>query len=108
MAGGGVQRECEGQRCAEDGRHDDSLPTARHRRQPRYNSGQMNTAITVNGEHAPIAPGTPVSRLIGDLGLAGQRLAVELNGAVVPRSRHDSTLLAAGDRVEIVRAIGGG
>ena len=68
----------------------------------------MDSQITVNGKPAPVAPGTSVNRLLGELGLEGRRLAVELNGTVVPRSRHGSTLLAAGDRVEIVHAIGGG
>jgi sulfur carrier protein len=35
-------------------------------------------------------------------------VAVERNGAIVPRSRHADTLLAAGDRIEIVVAVGGG
>jgi sulfur carrier protein len=49
-----------------------------------------------------------VAQLIAQLGLAGRRLAVERNGAVVPRSSHENTALADGDRVEIVHAVGGG
>ncbi|MDE2344534.1 MAG: sulfur carrier protein ThiS, partial [Betaproteobacteria bacterium] len=37
-----------------------------------------------------------------------RRIAVERNGEIVPRSRFDTTRLAAGDRVEIVVAVGGG
>ncbi|HET9339295.1 MAG TPA: sulfur carrier protein ThiS, partial [Casimicrobiaceae bacterium] len=37
-----------------------------------------------------------------------RRLAVELNGAIVPRSRWAETALRDGDRLEIVHAIGGG
>ena len=40
--------------------------------------------------------------------LAGKRLAVELNGAIVPRSRHATTSLADDERLEIVVAGGGG
>ena len=68
----------------------------------------MDASIIVNGEPARVPPGAAVATLLHALGLEGRRLAVELNGTVVPRSRHDSTLLAAGDRVEIVHAIGGG
>ena len=41
-------------------------------------------------------------------GLAGRRVAVEVNGAIVPRSRHGEHVLEPGDRVEIVHALGGG
>lgn len=40
--------------------------------------------------------------------LAERRVAVEVNGAIVPRSAHATHALVAGDRVEIVHALGGG
>ena len=40
--------------------------------------------------------------------LEGKRIAVEKNGEIVPRSRYADTPLAAGDRLEIVGAVGGG
>ncbi len=49
-----------------------------------------------------------VAGLIDLLGYAGKRIAVERNGEIVPRSQHGSTLLAPGDRLEIVVAVGGG
>ena len=42
------------------------------------------------------------------LDLSGKRVAIERNGEIVPRSRHDSEPLASGDRLEIVVAVGGG
>ncbi len=64
--------------------------------------------ILLNGEpHALEAPCT-VAQLLHRTGLAERRVAVEVNQAIVPRSRHDSHELAPGDRVEIVHAIGGG
>ncbi|MEI2740165.1 MAG: sulfur carrier protein ThiS [Chitinophagaceae bacterium] len=39
---------------------------------------------------------------------AGKRIAVERNGEIVPRGRHAETVLADGDRIEIVVAVGGG
>ena len=64
--------------------------------------------ITVNGEARAIEPGTPLPALIDSLHLGGRRLAVELNGAIVPRGTWAETALREGDRLEIVHAIGGG
>jgi len=46
--------------------------------------------------------------LVDRLQLTGKRIAVEVNLEIVPRSQHSDHLLQAGDRVEIVHAIGGG
>ena len=43
-----------------------------------------------------------------ELGIADQRLAVEVNEQVIPRSEYATTPLEAGDQVEVIRAIGGG
>ena len=64
--------------------------------------------ITVNGStrfcEAPLA----VADLLRNMALAGKKDAVERNGEIVPRGAHASTLLAEGDRLEIVVAVGGG
>lgn len=49
-----------------------------------------------------------IARLLDDTGLGRRRVAVELNGMIVPRSAHASEILHAGDKVEIVHALGGG
>ncbi len=64
--------------------------------------------ITINGEAASVEPSTTVAALLADRGLAGKRVAVEINGAIVPRSRHASTSFRDADRLEIVVAVGGG
>lgn len=64
--------------------------------------------IRLNGERYPLDEGATVAALIEALALKGRRLAVEVNEEVVPRSRHAAHRLRAGDRVEIVHAIGGG
>lgn len=64
--------------------------------------------ITVNGTARTVAPATTVAALIADLGLTGRRVAVELNREIVPRSAHADHRLAAGDRLEIIHAVGGG
>lgn len=64
--------------------------------------------ILVNGESTSVPEGLTLGELVGRLQLAGQRLAIELNGGIVPRSCWPETRLGEGDRAEIVRAIGGG
>ncbi len=63
--------------------------------------------IHVNGAARELSDTTTVAALLAALELRG-RIAVEVNGELVPRSAHATHLLAAGDRVEIVQAIGGG
>ena len=64
--------------------------------------------ISVNGEQRSVAAALSVAELLREMGLEGKRLAVERNGEIVPRSSHAATALAAGDRIEIVIAVGGG
>ncbi len=64
--------------------------------------------ITLNGQARSLASSRTVSDLIRELGYENKRIAVERNGDIVPRSQHETTLLAEGDRLEIVVAVGGG
>ena len=64
--------------------------------------------ILVNGEAQTVDPASSVAALLDRRGLTGKRVAVELNGTIVPRSRHASTPLGDADRLEIVVAVGGG
>ena len=64
--------------------------------------------IQLNGEPRQTEADITIARLLADEGLAERRVAVEVNGEIVPRSRHGERLLQAGDRVEIVHALGGG
>lgn len=64
--------------------------------------------ITVNGDRRRLEPGLTVERLIERLDVPRGRIAVEVNGEIVPRGAFPSRRLAAGDAVEIVQAIGGG
>ena len=71
----------------------------------------MGTAamqIVVNGQPRDAAERLALPLLIEQLQLGDRRVAVELNGAIVPRSAWPQTQLADGDRLEIVHAIGGG
>ncbi len=64
--------------------------------------------ITLNGQPRALRDGTTLAQLLQDEGLAERRVAVEVNAEIIPRAHHGSQLLAAGDRVEIVHALGGG
>ena len=64
--------------------------------------------VTVNGAAQRFEQPLPVSALIQKMSLAGKKIAVEKNGEIVPRSAHASTLVADGDQLEIVVAVGGG
>lgn len=64
--------------------------------------------IEVNGEPTECAEHVSLDRLIQALGYGDQRIAVEHNGQIVRRERHAQTLIAPGDTLEIVHAIGGG
>jgi sulfur carrier protein len=64
--------------------------------------------LTINGEPRQFSAGLTVAALVEALGYTGKRIAVERNGEIVPRGLHAEVALAAGDRLEIVVAVGGG
>jgi sulfur carrier protein len=64
--------------------------------------------LHLNGEPRQLAPGTTIAGLLEAAGLAPRRVAVEVNGAIIPRGRHPDHVLVDGDKVEIVHALGGG
>jgi sulfur carrier protein len=64
--------------------------------------------IILNGETRHLDEGATVADLIAELNLADQRLAVEVNEELVPRSTFSDHHLKDGDEMEIVHAIGGG
>ena len=64
--------------------------------------------IQLNGEPRQTEADITIARLLADEGLAERRVAVEVNGEIVPRGRHATHVLQAGDTVEIVHALGGG
>ncbi len=64
--------------------------------------------ITLNGREQDIDADATLADLVASAGLAGKRVAIEVNREIVPRSDYASRALAADDRVEVVQAIGGG
>lgn len=64
--------------------------------------------IFLNGDPKTLADQSTVLELLQTLALADKRVAVEVNGDIVPRSQHATHPLAEQDKVEIVVAVGGG
>jgi sulfur carrier protein len=64
--------------------------------------------VTVNGAAQRFDAPLNVAALLERLAMAGKKVAVERNGEIVPKSAHANTLLADGDELEIVVAVGGG
>ena len=64
--------------------------------------------ILVNGVAREVPEQMTVWALLTELGWAERRVAVECNGEIVPRSTYATVTLAAGDRLEIIQAVGGG
>lgn len=65
-------------------------------------------AITVNGQPREVHEGLPLPALLTELGLGVGWVVVERNGTALLRSEVESTVLADGDVLELVRAVAGG
>lgn len=63
--------------------------------------------VKINGEELNVA-GVSVTQYLNGSGYDTKRVAVELNGDILPKSQYESTLLQDGDCVEIVSFVGGG
>jgi sulfur carrier protein len=64
--------------------------------------------IRLNGDALALPAPCTIAELLATQGLAERRVAVEVNGEIVPRGRHADHLIVDGDVVEIVHALGGG
>ena len=64
--------------------------------------------VIVNGAAKRFEAPLDVQSLLHELAMEGKKIAVERNGEIVPKSAHAATLVADGDRLEIVVAVGGG
>jgi sulfur carrier protein len=64
--------------------------------------------LIINGESRQFESAPTLADLIDQLGIKGDRVAVELNRDIVPRASWPSTALNDGDKLEIVHFVGGG
>jgi thiamine biosynthesis protein ThiS len=67
-----------------------------------------NIQIVVNGESREVPQGSGISALLSQLGLPNDRVAIERNLEILPRSLWPTTTVQPGDRYEIVQLVGGG
>ena len=63
--------------------------------------------VKINGEQLEKA-GKSVSEVLAEMGISGQRVAVEINEEIVPKAKYDETIVKDEDTVEVVRFVGGG
>lgn len=71
----------------------------------------MSLTVTLNGHHRSfdsLSPSATLDQLIAELGLKNDRVAVERNGEIVPRTQWSETALSESDRLEVVHFVGGG
>ena len=64
--------------------------------------------ILVNGTQNVVADGLTAQQLLENLDLVDQKCAMEINEVIIPRSEYMQYKLQAGDKIEIIHAIGGG
>lgn len=74
-----------------------------------FNMSLDGTAgVTINGEQRRVLHGTTLAQLVAEVGLDPQRVAVERNLEIVPRSTFEQVIVEDGDSFEIVHFVGGG
>lgn len=64
--------------------------------------------LIINGNEQTLADSLTLVQLVEQLGMKGDRVAVELNREIVSRAQWPQTQLNDGDRLEIVHFVGGG
>ncbi|MCI9005691.1 MAG: sulfur carrier protein ThiS [Lachnospiraceae bacterium] len=64
--------------------------------------------MTINGEEKTLAGNLPLSELLQQEGFKIERVAVELNGEIVPKAAYGSVFLSEADQLEVVSFVGGG
>jgi sulfur carrier protein len=64
--------------------------------------------IVLNGDSVEVATEATVATLLLQLDISRERVAVELNGDIIPKAGYGQQLLSDGDKIEIVHFVGGG
>jgi len=74
----------------------------------RFKAQSSEFKVIINGKEKIVSEGVTVVRLLEELNIKPQGIAVELNLEIVPKSSYGETTLKDGDRLEIVQMVGGG
>ena len=64
--------------------------------------------IIVNDEKIELPYNSNIEDLVIHLGYQNQRIAIEINELIIPKSNHSTYLLKNQDKVEVINAVGGG
>ena len=64
--------------------------------------------LTLNGKDYQLTEGATAFDLLSQLSIGKQRIALEVNEQIVPKSEHEQWVLKTGDKVEVIMAVGGG
>ena len=64
--------------------------------------------IHVNGEKLELPLNSNIADLVSYLGFQNQRIALEVNELIIPKSKYSTFLLSDKDKVEVINAVGGG
>ncbi|TLN00401.1 sulfur carrier protein ThiS [bacterium] len=64
--------------------------------------------ITINGSKMETGGEQNLSSLLKGLGVDPEKTVAELNGEVIPKSAYGQTIVRGGDKIELIRFVGGG
>ena len=64
--------------------------------------------VRVNGENVENITGKAITEYLAESGYDVKRVAVEINGDILPKAQYANTILQDGDRIEVVSFVGGG
>lgn len=64
--------------------------------------------VRINGEEREVAEGVRLDELLASLEITPVGMAVEVNREVVPKRLYPETIINGGDKIEIIRMVGGG
>jgi sulfur carrier protein len=64
--------------------------------------------VIVNGKQLEIDKASTAEKLINQLDYQDQRIALEVNEMIIPKSKHGEFTLNENDQIEIIKAVGGG
>jgi thiamine biosynthesis protein ThiS len=69
---------------------------------------EQTIRVTLNGEPRTVAAGLTLPALLEQLEIDPRLIALAHNGEVIPRDSYSRIILNEGDRIEVVRMVGGG
>ncbi|MBR1443911.1 MAG: sulfur carrier protein ThiS [Firmicutes bacterium] len=64
--------------------------------------------MRLNGEETEVKEEMSIGKLLEEKGYRRERVAVELNGEILPKNKYDDTMIKNDDVIEVVSFVGGG